>query len=698
MTRYSGAFPIEAALADPFIAQYAALIYTSPSHRDDWHKFRVIFILSKKIEDPEFVKSLILYLHKRYPHTDGSTKDLCRAWFGNTNANFPLYQEVTLPESFLEEVRVYNIERLAEERRQREERERYRAEYLAQREKWGIDDEAEKNLVSEALKYCPPRQPGTGTYSESLSVLTAIKAVWGEAGRAIAENWSPSTNEWDIDHKWDGLDESDYGPQNIFAVAKRYGWSFPQRSQSANSSNKPVQPTRSGEDFSDYLAELKRLNAIKDPIRKSFETFQFFKSAGYPIRQIENALSNLNQRSKPQFKTVFELDEFLALAFEAEEWIIDGLVPAGETILLAGLPKEGKSLVGYDLAYSVATGRAEFLGVMPNTKGRVLLILSDESPRSAQGRLRKRGFKPEDAGQVRVLTHFNLKNLAELEDLLLEFQPCLTIIDSLKSITQGSEVSENSAEFADAVYALKEMLNRHQSAGILIHHSNKDREAQGVAQVRGSTAIAGAVWGCWVLKTPKRKSEELPKDRWLEINPREGERKTLTIELDPTCNTWKLIASTELPKPDDATAIERVKALLKSFAGKGLEFSEIREHLNDIKRETLSTSLNRLVDSGVVGKRASETNYNSWVYYVVSPPVSSGFINDCEVVSPPVSPLVSTTHETRGETTRNGYHEGVLGVGFILKPPRGTQDETRLVSEMVSSGFTHEEVIDCDDL
>jgi RecA-family ATPase len=132
------------------------------------------------------------------------------------------------------------------------------------------------------------------------------------------------------------------------------------------------------------------------------------------------------------------------------------------------------------------------------------------------------------------MTRFNLQNLSELDAQLDEFRPTLTIIDSLKSITQGSEVSENSAEFGDAIYALKELLTKHDSAGVLVHHSNKDKEAQGVAQVRGSTAITGAVWGVWMLKTPRRRQgEEQPKDRWLEISPREGERKTLSIELDP---------------------------------------------------------------------------------------------------------------------------------------------------------------------
>jgi phosphoribosyl 1,2-cyclic phosphodiesterase len=69
----------------------------------------------------------------------------------------------------------------------------------------------------------------------------------------------------------------------------------------------------------------------------------------------------------------------------------------------------------------------------------------------------------------------------------------------LRRISAGRQLSENSAEFADAVYQLKELIARYNAAAILIHHTNKNSEAVGVERVRGSSAIAGAVWGVWEL-------------------------------------------------------------------------------------------------------------------------------------------------------------------------------------------------------
>ena len=220
---------------------------------------------------------------------------------------------------------------------------------------------------------------------------------------------------------------------------------------------------------------------LDDPIKKDFQLHKYSREINIPYKAIEKAIAHTRLKTKSQDKTVFELDEFLALPLVTTPWVIPGLIPSGETLLLSALPKEGKSLLAYDLAYAIATNRSPFLGEQPLVKGRVLLVISDESKRSIQGRLIKRGFKAEDRDQVRIMTQFNLKNLAELETQLSDFKPTLTIIDSLKSVTQGSEISENSAEFGDAIYSLKELLTKHDSAAVLIHHSNKDREAQGVS-------------------------------------------------------------------------------------------------------------------------------------------------------------------------------------------------------------------------
>ena len=114
-----------------------------------------------------------------------------------------------------------------------------------------------------------------------------------------------------------------------------------------------------------------------------------------------------------------------------------------------------------------------------------MVVQTDESQTTARSRLLKRGFRPEDGDNVHFMGSFNLSRLHELEKKLEDFKPSLVIIDSLKRITSGSELSENSAEFADNIYLLKEMLGRYGASGIPVHHTNKSNESTGVGRVRG---------------------------------------------------------------------------------------------------------------------------------------------------------------------------------------------------------------------
>ncbi len=63
--------------------------------------------------------------------------------------------------------------------------------------------------------------------------------------------------------------------------------------------------------------------------------------------------------------------------------------------------------------------------------------------------------------------------MAELEKLLEDFRPDLVIIDNLRRINADREISENSAEFADLIYRLKELLTRYGAAGLLIPLSSE---------------------------------------------------------------------------------------------------------------------------------------------------------------------------------------------------------------------------------
>jgi RecA-family ATPase len=116
-------------------------------------------------------------------------------------------------------------------------------------------------------------------------------------------------------------------------------------------------------------------------------------------------------------------------------------------------------------------------------------------PNVAKAGINKTGIRKQDYANLHVIPRWSIDQMAVLEEELEKFRPDLVVIDSLKKITAGKRISENSAEFADNIIALNDMLSRYRAAGILVHHANKGNDAIGVEQFRGSTAIVGRLLG-----------------------------------------------------------------------------------------------------------------------------------------------------------------------------------------------------------
>lgn len=327
-------------------------------------------------------------------------------------------------------------------------------------------------------------------------------------------------------------------------------------------------------------------------------------------------------------KTVFSLDEFWELGTEGLKWVVPGLLPQGETILLAAQAKTGKTLLATDIAYSVLSGglvpgtsaKQRTIGELPGVTGKVLLVSSDESPNSTKRRLKARGFDllPNASEDLKIMTHLDLANLGELEEQLEDFKPQLVVIDSLTSISRDIGVSENDAEYAKGIYRLKEVIGRYGASGILIHHENKDKDAKGLAKVAGSARIVAATWGIAQLVAANPNDDNCTQ-RWLKIKPREGEAVTLCLEINPK-DTWAASGIFDFlgelgdENGQKRTHGERVLDLLTKYSPQGLEYKEIDQHLN-IGR-SLYTILDRLEDRQLITKRRSQTNKRSWVYAI----------------------------------------------------------------------------------
>lgn len=77
---------VEQALADPFVRQYGTLLYTTPSHTPDQHRFRLIFMSDRIITDSEEMKLAYKGIIRKFGGDD-SCSDACRGFFGSTGSN-----------------------------------------------------------------------------------------------------------------------------------------------------------------------------------------------------------------------------------------------------------------------------------------------------------------------------------------------------------------------------------------------------------------------------------------------------------------------------------------------------------------------------------------------------------------------------------------------------------------------------------
>lgn len=377
--------------------------------------------------------------------------------------------------------------------------------------------------------------------------------------------------------------------------------------------------------------EIKALLQESDPVEKEFKTREIAESYRISQGAIKSLLTALKTQTETTKASCLSLSELFNAESTAINWLVPGLLPRGETVLLLAPPKCGKTLMSVDLAYCLATGEDYFLNSneFKTSPGKVLLISVDESPQSTKAKLFNRGFRDDDQN-VRVMLDWSINQTKTLEEVLEDFRPDLVIVDSLKRINHGSPISENSAEFADNIYTLKELFSRYNAAGVLVHHSSKDKDQQGVYRSRGSSAITGAVWGVWQLDQMPKPDPDNPKKQI--IDPNDPKRRfyaysrddvggSYILEFDPENYSFALtLEGLDEKSQIDKSLPEKIIKLLQINQGslKGPEIVDLlnKEESDKHQKPSVYKALNRLVSKRVVGVKQSLENKRVKVYYL----------------------------------------------------------------------------------
>jgi len=429
--------------------------------------------------------------------------------------------------------------------------------------------------------------------------------------------------------------------------------------------HKIIKPLKRDMDAERFKLELLSLLQMSDPVERCRQIALLAPKYSMGTGTIKEAMALMKQRTQTPETKRLTFEDLLDSESEAMDWLVSGLLPVGETVLLCALPKVGKSKLAIDLAFSVATGESRFLG-QETKQGKVLLITPDASKMSLKQELTKRGFRKQDSPNLHIFPEWSIDQMAVLEEELENFRPDLVVIDSLKKITVGKEISENSEEFANNIIALNDMLKRYRATGILVHHANKSNDAIGVERARGSTAIVGACWGTWMLeRIPKKDPNNAkrmivdPKDpkRIFTATSRDAEGTTLNIEFNVENNSWEFMGEVGLDEQEakqQSTYQERILKVLRDNQ-RNLSGPEIMElmGIGREQRNSVYTVLGRMENKRLINSRPApgDKRFNLYSLYAAQ-------LNDAIVISQPPPPPQETVSDV------DYYSETLASKGF----------------------------------
>jgi len=196
--------------------------------------------------------------------------------------------------------------------------------------------------------------------------------------------------------------------------------------------------------------------------------------------------------SKSAFHPI-PMSELMSKPFPPNEWLVEGLIPAGEITFISAYPGNFKTWLMLDIAVCTAQ-EIDFLGKFKTKKSKILIIDEESCEKNLQRRFKQ--LTTENTLNIEVLSfsNFDLSDTDKIISYCQENEINVVMIDSLIRVNKFGD--ENSAEDMAKVFGeLKKFKNKDISL-IILHHNRKSGFGGGATSaedMRGSSEIfAGA--------------------------------------------------------------------------------------------------------------------------------------------------------------------------------------------------------------
>ena len=232
---------------------------------------------------------------------------------------------------------------------------------------------------------------------------------------------------------------------------------------------------------------------------------------------------------------------------EGPQWLVEDLWSACAVGVIGGAPKACKSMMGLDLAVSVASGTACLGRFEVHTPGPVLVYLAEDALPCVRDRVAQlcqhRGLALETLN-LHVLTVPSLRLDLErdrqaLEKTLEQLKPKLLLLDPLVRLHR---LDENSAADISGLLGFLRHINRtYQLALVLVHHMAKRSRRDLGQALRGSSDIHAWIdSACYLVRrndqrlqlTVEHRSAPAPDPVLLRLVSGNGEPLRLVIDGD----------------------------------------------------------------------------------------------------------------------------------------------------------------------
>ena len=254
---------------------------------------------------------------------------------------------------------------------------------------------------------------------------------------------------------------------------------------------------------------------------------------------------------KDPFPNGWTARELLDYEFPPQEWIIDNLLPAGLTFLIAK-SKAGKSWMTLTLAVAAGLEKTLALGGKYRVAPTGVMYLDMEmSPRGSQKRLISvlDFYRQDGIERVPICMYgfnrwpkFDQGGLEKIEKFLDEHEEVrLVVIDTIGKVYPSEIRSKGrNAYYAeyDLFSSIKRIADERDIAIVGLHHQNKSSNAEDpLDKASGSAALVAVADAYWLLERPRGLPREIgdsfeKKTATLFVTGRELPERTIDLEWD----------------------------------------------------------------------------------------------------------------------------------------------------------------------